>query len=305
MAKDAIALDWEPESAREQSDLSVSPYDRWVSPEGYCQAEFYRDERGFLIRFPAQADFLITDTQSGAPHSITGWPAPQCDRKSVVNLYHNAIMPILGNHSGGLFLHGSAVRIGGDQSGGAAPAAEQGAIAFLGLSRGGKTTLAGSFAKAGYPFLTEDVIDLDRREGQYWLQPKRSKLRLFADSAKHLLGAETEIADEDRKQDVDAGEALPFGSDPVPLRQIYVLGTDHAAPLSIRQFSLQEALSALMPHSFILDVEDKARLRQHFSRLADLSQDIGCYALDYRRDYAELPRIRGAILENYGRSQRA
>lgn len=293
MAKDAIALDWEPESAREQTELPSSPYDRWVSPAGVCQAEFYRDDEGFVVRFPAQADFLITDAQSSSACSITGWPALGCDRKTVVNLYHNAIMPILGNHSGGLFLHGSAVRIGG-QSG------EEGAIAFLGLSRGGKTTLAGSFAKAGYPFLTEDVIDLEQSGGQYWLQPKRSKLRLFADSAKHLLGADTQIEDADRKQDVDAGEALPFGSKAVPLRQIYVLGTDHAAPLSIQQFSLQEALSALMPHSFILDVEDKARLRQHFTRLADLSQDIGCYALDYRRDYAELPRVQGAILENYG-----
>ena len=54
-----------------------------------------------------------------------------------------------------------------------------------------------------------------------------------------------------------------------------------------------------MPHAFILDVEDKKRLQAHFARMADLSQDIGCYALDYRRDYAELPRVQDAILGNY------
>ena len=52
------------------------------------------------------------------------------------------------------------------------------------------------------------------------------------------------------------------------------------------------------PLAVILDVEDKARLRAHFARMADLSQDIGCYALDYRRDYAELPRVQQAILDN-------
>ena len=280
------------ETPRSQERLSTRPYDRWISPEGYCQAEFHRSAAGFLIRFPGQADFSLTQADGAAQFGVTGWPAPTCDQKAVINLFHNAIQPILGNHSGGLFLHGSAVIAG---SGGAE--AQAGAIAFLGLSRGGKTTLAGSFARAGHPFLTEDVIDLQPKGGQYYLQPKRSKLRLFADSARHLLGDGIQIADDDMKQDVEAGTALPFADDAAALRQIYVLGTDHRAPLSIRRLSMQETLTALMPHSFILDVEDKPRLRAHFARMADLSQDIACYALDFTRDYAELPRVRAAILD--------
>lgn len=67
---------------------------------------------------------------------------------------------------------------------------------------------------------------------------------------------------------------------------------------------MQEALSALMPHAFILDVEDKERLKAHFSKMADLSQDIPCYALDFTRDYAELPRVRAAVLANLAASER-
>lgn len=290
-----MTVEWSPQPPREQQELPGEPYDRWVSPGGHCQAEFHRDPRGFLLRFPKQADFLLKEDGAISGHGVTGWPAPESDAQTAVNLYHNAILPLLGNHAGGLFLHGSAVRIGRTR--------EAGAIAFLGLSRGGKTTLAGSFAKLGHPFLTEDVIDLDLREDRYWLQPKRSKLRLFADSARLLLGENAPIADEDRKQDVEAGDALPFAEASAPLRQIYVLGTDHKAELSIRRFTLQEALSALMPHAFILDVEDKARLRGHFARIADLSQDVGCYALDYRRQYAELPRVQQAILENFHQRQ--
>ena len=287
-----MVSNWTPGPARAQQELPTEAYDRWISPGGYCQAAFHRHPDGFLIRFPGQADFTLTLSTSGdAAPAIYAWPVPECDAKTVINLYHNAIQPILGNYAGGLFLHGSAVQIEQGEEGGA--------VAFLGLSRGGKTTLAGSFAARGFPFLTEDVIDLDHTQGRYWLQPKRSKLRLFVDSARHLLGAGTAFDDEDRKQDVEAGDALPFASDPAPLRQIYVLGTDHAAPLSIRRLNLAEALSALMPHAFILDVEDKKRLQGHFARMADLSQDIGCYALDYRRDYAELPRVQDAILDNY------
>lgn len=284
-------MDWTPQNARKQRKLTSSPYDRWVSPQGFCMAEFHRDGQGFLIRFPGQADFSL------APHDeryqITGWPAPDCASETLVNLYHNAIEPILGNHQGGLFLHGSAVVVQPDKSG----AEQEGAMAFLGLSRGGKTTLAGSFARSGFPFLTEDVIDLRLEQGRHLLQPKRSKLRLFADSARFLLGQETDFEDENTKQDFEAGTALPFAKSRAPLRQIFLLGTDHSAPLSIRQLSLQEALSALMPHAFILDVTDKARLKGHFGRMADLCQDIPCYALDFTRDYGELPRVRDAVLE--------
>ena len=287
-------MDWKPDSPRKQEDLQSTPYDRWVSPEGICMAEFHRDDRGFLLRFPGQADFLLAEQATEDGFLVRGWPVPECDPQTVSNLFHNAVQPILGNHNGGLFLHGSAVNI----------QPEGGAIAFLGLSRGGKTTLAGSFAREGHPFLTEDVIDLRRVEREYWLQPKRSKLRLFVDSARHLIGDSAAFSDEDKKQDIEAGNALPFAEEPVPLRQIYVLGTDHVAGLSIQEFSLQQALSALMPHSFILDVEDKERLRGHFGRIADLSQDIGCYSLDYTRDYAELPRVRAAIMENFAQQGR-
>lgn len=285
-------MDWSPESPRAQQPLNTEPYDRWVSPEGMCMAEFHRLDDAFLVRFPTQADFVVTPQDTPQDFDIRAWPAPGCDPATVTNLYHNAIEPMLGNHNGGLFLHGSAVRVDDEASVGSA-------IAFLGLSRGGKTTLAGSFAKAGKPFLTEDVIDLRLEGGHYWLQPKRSKLRLFADSARFLLGDNAPIADTELKQDVDAVEALPFSSEPVPLKQIYILGTDHQAPLSIRPFSLQEALSTLMPHAFILDVEDRKRLHGHFARLADLSQDVDCYALDFTRDYAELPKVRTEILANF------
>lgn len=298
-------MSWIQEPPREQIEFTGEPYDRWVSPGGVCMAEFHRDGLGFVIRFPNQADFKLRPQEDG--YAITAWPTFECDAQTLTNLYHNAIEPILGNHQGGLYLHGSAVVVPPQT----AAETSAGVIAFLGLSRGGKTTLAGSFARSGFPFLTEDVIDLrvsDKGQGKaqgmghdsdYMLQPKRSKLRLFADSARFLLGDDTDFDDDDLKQDVEAGGALPFAKDAAPLRQIFLLGTDHRASLSVRRLSSQEALSALMPHAFILDVTDKARLKGHFGRMADLSQDIACYALDFTRDYAELPRVREAVLESF------
>jgi hypothetical protein len=286
-------MEWTLHDPSSQEPLETIPYDRWVSPNGEEMAEFHRVESGYLLRFPGQTDVLIEGRDSRSDEfAIAACPVPSFDKASLETLLHNAVQPLVGNHTGGLFLHGSAVVVG--QNDGSPDALE--AVAFLGLSRGGKTTLAGSFARAGYPFLTEDVIELRAHDGRYFVQPKRSKLRLFADSARYLVGEKAPEGDGDAKHDLDAGEALPFADSPVPLSQIHLLGTDHRAPLSIRRFSAAEALSKLLPHAFILDVEDKARLRSHFTRIADLTQATGCYALDYTRDYSELPRVIEAVL---------
>lgn len=273
-----------PQPARVQPVLATTPYDRWVTPEGEVKAEFHRLPDGILLRFPDEADFAIDVVRGRA----SGWPALDTGSDHFDSLFHHGVVPLVGNHLGGLFLHGSAVAIGGR------------AVAFLGLSRSGKTTLAGALAKAGYPFLTEDVIDLRPCNGAYVLQPKRSKLRLFADSAAFLVGREFAAADEDDKHSIAGGDDLPFSDVPCPLARLYLLGGDPDAPLAITALESPAALTQLLPHSFVLDVEDKPRLRAHFSRIAELSEQIGCSALDYPRQYGELPSVVAAILSDHG-----
>lgn len=274
-------------SARLQPRLATIPYDRWVTPEGEVKAEFHRLSDGFLLRFPDEADFAVDNDFAVA----TGWPVPGTTPDHFDSLFHHAVLPLVGNHCGGLFLHGSAVTIGGR------------AVAFLGLSRSGKTTLAGAMAKAGYPFLTEDVIELVPVAGQYLLQPKRSMLRLFGDSAAYLLGREFPEAEEDDKHSLAGGDQLPFADAPCPLKRIYLLERDPEAAMAITPLKAPAALSQLLPHSFVLDVEDKPRLREHFSRIAELSERIPSHLLDFPRRYEELTRVVAAIIADLQTSQ--
>ena len=184
---------FEPLPPRAQAPLADPPFDRWVNPDGDVTAEFRRISGGYSVRFPEQADFAISlDTMH-----VRGTPDDGTPLSVVETLYRNAIEPIVGNHFGGLNLHGSAVLGPG------------GAIAFLGHSRSGKTTLAGAFATAGYPFLTEDVLALEVDTAGYRVQPHRPVLRLFADSAEFLLGREPDWDDDNSKQELAAGECLP------------------------------------------------------------------------------------------------
>lgn len=270
---------FEPGPAREQLPVEGVQYDSWTTPSGVGKVEFYRTEDGYFLRFLEEADFEIC----GESLAVRGWPASESDAATARNLYENSIEPLLANHRGGIFLHGAAVAI------------NSGAIGFLGLSRSGKTTLAGTFAKAGFPFLTEDAIDLTDEGDTYVLQPKRSGVRLFGDSADYLLGQGPSWRDPHEKEEVEADHGLPFSDEPAQLRHIFVLGPGEVDAPQIAPLEPQEALPALLPHSFVLDVEDKPRLKAHFLRLAQLSQAIACHTLDYPRNYDVLPSVVDAV----------
>lgn len=263
-----------------QAALAVPSHDQWVSPDCKVTAAFHRLSTGFLVRFPDQADFTI-DLARGIALCT---PARDGLLDEVQSLFHNAIEPLVGNYAGGLFLHGSAVSLGGTA-----------AVAFLGESRRGKTTLAGAFARAGHPFLTEDTVELHSHDGRYLLQPSRPVLRLFADSADHLLDGARHGANDQSKTALDSSGSLPFADVAVPLHAVFFLGDGSSEEIAITPMTMPEALAELMRHGFILDVEDKARLRGHFQRLGELATTIGCYTLDFPRQYSLLPAVIDAI----------
>ena len=263
-----------------QEPLAEAPFDRWINPVGSVSAEFRRIPDGYYARFPGQADFSI----SLESMHVRGTPVEGTPPAVLESLYRNSIEPIIANHLGGLNLHGSAV------------VTPYGAIAFLGQSRSGKTTLAGAFARAGHAFLTEDVLTLTGDCSGYLVQPQRPVLRLFHDSAEFLLGTQPGWDDEELKQELVAGDQLPFASQSAPLIAIFLLRPDESDDVSLIPLSSAEALSQLIPHSFVLDVEDRQRLAAHFRRLGELAASVPCHALDYPRCYAQLPAVIDAVL---------
>ena len=270
------------ENARAQAQLATSPYDRWVNSEGETQAEFHRLSGGFLLRFIGQADFAITNSC----RSVSCIPVLGMEHAMLERLFDNAIIPLLTNHAGGLCLHGSAVVIHGE------------AVAFVGETRRGKTTLAAAIAHAGHAFLTEDMVEVSQDESGIYLKPQAPKLRLFADSARHVGGHVPDGTADDAKVAISASETLPFAREQARLRSIYVLGPGKADTPTITAMDASKALVTLLPNAFVLDIEDKPRLRGHFHRLAQLTETIPSFAFDYRREYSNLPLVIRTIEEH-------
>ncbi|APE27326.1 hypothetical protein [Aurantiacibacter gangjinensis] len=272
-------------SPRAQIALQGRPYDRWITPSGAVMAEFYRENDAIRIRFAEQADVLV---RAGI---ATCYPAEGVLQDDLETLVANSLRPLLANHSGDLNLHGSAC------------ATPFGALAFVGQSRLGKTTLAAACARAGHPFLAEDTIALEKQDGTYLVLPQRPIMRLFADSAQHL-GLTTDGARaSDDKRTVHASAKLPFAGGPAPLAAIMVLGPGDATAPIFQPLDPQPGLAEIMSQAFVLDVEDKPRLRSHFGRLTDLALAVPFIALDYPRNYAILPEVVAALVDRIAEMQ--
>lgn len=266
---------------RDQEDIPSKPYDCWLSLTGQLVAEFHRTQEGYLVRFPGQADFRINDRS----FEVECIPVPGVASSVSATLFANAIRPMIANHTGGIFLHGSAVAIGDK------------AIAFVGPSRRGKTTLAGAFAKSGHAFLTEDVIQIESTGGQFLLVPQAPQLRLHSDSAAFLLDCDEDmLAGSDGKSVVEASAVLAFRKETLPLQAIFLLGPGKSAAPEVTPVSRLEGISQLLQQSFVLDVEDRAGLAAHFQRLSDLARAVPCYDLDYQRAYSQLPEVIALVI---------
>lgn len=255
-------------------------------PDGTVWCSSYRLESSILLRFPDLADFQVEDNG----HAIRCWPVPGLTEGTLKHLYLNQVLPLALSQQGKLVFHAGAIEL---KTGGA--------LAFLGVSGRGKSTLTASFAIHGYRFLTDDGLVLKEGEAGYLAQPSHPSIRLWQDSKEALVGKNTEMAPSVQfttKARLLAGETIPFCDEPQPLRRLYFLGDGSAESVEIQPVSPSEALMELVKHSFLLDIEEQATLSRHFDQLAKLVSLPIFYRLDYPRRFEELACVRQAIIQH-------
>ena len=158
-----------------QRELESAPYHEWLTEDGEIWTLFYRHGDSYRIRFPDLSDFDI----STDGNEVRMYPVPDVATATLEHLYQNQIIPLALSQQGKLVLHAAAVDVG------------QGAVAFLGVSGQGKSTLASSFALNGVPFLTDDGLVVEFVHDQYMLHSSLPSVRLWQDSLEALLPAST------------------------------------------------------------------------------------------------------------------
>jgi len=221
--------------------------------------------------------------------TIACWPTAAISDSTIQHLYLNQVLPLALSQQGKLVFHASAVEIGAV------------AVAFLAPSGRGKSTLATTFATNGLRFLTDDGLRVERHEGHYQAMPSHPSIRLWQDSEQALISPDAIKAPAlqfTTKSRFLSGRGLAFCEQPRPLQQLYVLGEGKTEHFVCRRIPPAAALIELVKHAFLLDTEAPTVLAQQFAALAQLTQQIPCYHLDYPRSFATITAVRQAIIHH-------
>lgn len=260
----------------------ATAYHQWRFADGELWAEFFCGRDGaVIVRFPRLAEFEI----SADGRCVEKMAADGVDGVTLEHLYLNQVLPLALARQGKFVFHGSAVDLG------------EFAVAFTGASGRGKSTIAASFARDGYPFLTDDALLLEPIGDAFSVVPSHPSIRLWGDSERELGGSarRAPAVSYTSKARLLAGGKLNFASDASPLRAVYCLGQGQANDITIARLGPSDSLMSLARHSFLADVEDPARLTQHLDRMALIANAVPFFHLDYPRDFGELPRVMSAI----------
>jgi hypothetical protein len=207
------------------------------------------------------------------------------------DLFHYLVdqtLPRLLAHDGRLVLHAGAVRAGGQ------------GIAFIAPSGHGKSTLTGSFHKAGHPLISDDTLVLDVRDGRACTRPIHPGLRLLPDSLGFLFGAEEQaqaIPASRGKHRMPVTVAAPPVMDETPLRALFVLAhPDENDAITLTPLTPAQSCIEIIANSFAHDPADTREAKARFEQASALARFVPCLRLTYPRDYARLPEVRQAIL---------
>jgi len=264
-----------------------TPFHTWSFPDGTEWLRFYRAGQGYRLLFPEKAEFTVSrEGEVVRQIALNGTPDA-----TVEHLYLNQVLPLAWSRQRKLVFHGSAVEAGG------------GAVAFLGESGRGKSTLAAAFAVDGARFLTDDGLLVEFNDGRLMAHPSHPSVRLWEDSQEALIGADAQLApalEYTLKARILAGDAIRFCGEPRQLHRFYFLQDGGVEDLVITLMSPSEALMDLAKHSFLLDIEERELITQHFDGLAEMVKQPVFYRLDYPRRYEDLGRVRRAILDDFG-----
>jgi len=194
---------------------------------------------------------------------------------------------------GHICLHAGAVAIG-DR-----------AIALAGPPGAGKSTTTAALAKLGFPVLCDDLVPLRDEGGVFSIVPSYPCLRLWPTSVSALFGSAEALPPltpnwDKRSLDLTAN-GYRFGTDPLPLAAIYVLGDRSPqidAPL-VSVLAGHAALIALIANTYSNLLPDTGTRTPALRLLGRMAARLPVRRVTPHADVAHLPALCRAILDDF------
>lgn len=124
------------------------------------------------------------------------------------------------------------------------------AVAFVGESGWGKSTLAEYFCQQGYTLLTDDVMAIDAQgDGHPHVIPGYPQIRLRTKAGRHLRTDfdDLPVVNDENEKRFTTPQAFPDRS--LPLRQVYLLDPTYASATRTEPVEKRTALLRLINHT--------------------------------------------------------
>ena len=246
---------------------------------------FLRDEND-VMRFPRVADFIIR------ADAIT------CE---LLNPEYEFMVDIcLLGHVFGYFLersnitavHAASIAINGQ------------AALFIANRGGGKSTLAASFLRAGFPLISDDISPLENRDGALICRRAYPQIKLTPEQAAEFMSVPREfplVHPAFRKQSVPVSAIGTFAPHPLPVGAVYLLDRrqDATGTVQIEPVSPGEGLIELIKNSFVTEITEATPLREsRMQRLGQLLRIVQVKRLQYPTSFERLPEVHQAVLRD-------
>jgi hypothetical protein len=176
------------------------------------------------------------------------------------------------------------------------------AIAFLGNSGFGKSSLAAAFLAAGHRLLTDDLLLLRRTVDGYQGEPGPPRIKLFPKIARRFLAG---TAGGVPMNSLTGKLVLPldsarYESRAVPMRAIYVLSAPREVyrrqNIRIEPLSARETFIELIRNTFNYLLIGPERLQRQFCQSQQLSMRLPASRISYPRLLSTLHSVPDAIL---------
>jgi hypothetical protein len=178
-----------------------------------------------------------------------------------------------------------------------------GAVAFLGESGFGKSSLAACFLEAGCRLLTDDLLVLQRSSAQVFAFPGPPRIKLFPQIARRFLGGDFSPV----PMNGGTGKLILPISDrlrcavPVPITALFAVEAPRDAcrrdHVSIEPLSPRGAFIQLVKSTFNRRLVTASRLQRQLQIMADVAGDVPVATLSYPRSVDRLADVRQAVFE--------
>lgn len=239
--------------------------------------DYEPNRRGRLLgKIYDQLEFLVENGDT-----ITVDVTEGVDETQVRTYVLGVLMCILLRQRGLLVLHACSLTRDGQ------------AVAFLGESGWGKSTIAEYLTANGYSLLADDIIALRvTGDGPPLVVPGYPHIRLHRDSGAHLRADFDSLPTVNTLVDKRLRFVETFSSEPVPLSRIFILEKDfrdetYAAPLDSTAAVFRLMAHARVKHLF----KDADSRSEQLQQCADLVRRVPTLQLQRKKSIAALSEV--------------